>query len=406
MTAQEIAQKAIEAYKAAEAQKAAAQRSTPAIIRGLNDNKQDDVKSDLTDVRSRQLIFARMVRAAMVAKATHGTMAPFACRSVVESWQKQVKNPMNEYILEKTMTADALATGGAFVTTEIAEGIIELLQAATAVRGTAGVDVRVNTTGSLKIKRLDSGATANWIGEAQSIAPSSLGTGYLELSAKKLGLFVPMSNDLVRRQDANIDVEILNSLKTTMAVAEDLAFLRGTGTVYQPLGIYGAIDQTNNAFTMTATPTVLTVTTDANKLMNAVQESNIPIVNPVWYMRPKIKNYLQTLRDTNGYNLAFPEIAANGTWFGAEIRTTTSIPANLGAGTATEIYYGEASALIIADTLNMSVTQVDNVTYLDSNGSTVYGSQTDESAVRIIHETDFALRHNTAFARLDGVTWA
>lgn len=406
MTAQEIAQKAIEAYKAMESQKAATQRSTPAIIRGMNEQAQIETKQDLSDTRSRQLIFARMVRAAMVAKAVHGTMAPFATRQVVESWQKNNKHAMNEYILEKTMTSDALASGGAFVTTEIAEGVIELLQAATAVRGTAGVDIRTNVTGSLKIKRLDSGATANWIGEAQSITASALQTGYLELTAKKLGLFVPMSNDLVRRQDANIDVEILNSLKTTMAVAEDLAFLRGTGTVYQPLGIYGAIDQTTNAFTMTATPTVLTVTTDANKLMNAVQESNIPIINPVWYMRPKIKNYLQTLRDTNGYSLAFPEIAETGKWFGAEIRTTTSIPTNLGGGTATEIYYGEASALIIADCLNMSVTQVDNVTYLDANNNAVYGSQTDESAVRIIHETDFALRHNTAFARLDGVTWA
>jgi hypothetical protein len=114
------------------------------------------------------------------------------------------------------------------------------------------------------------------------------------------------------------------------------------------------------------------------------------------------------LRDGNG-NLGFPEMQ-RGMLKGSMYRTTTQIPNNLTIAAlsnrpnCSEIYYVEATELIVADTPTMDLKVSDEAAYFDGS-AVVSAFSRDVVVYRLILEHDFNIRHPQSAAYMQGVDW-
>jgi HK97 family phage major capsid protein len=195
----------------------------------------------------------------------------------------------------------------------------------------------------------------------------------------------------------------------SLATRMDLAFIRGAGTSFSPLGmrnvLIGTTFETTNVLTMTATPTLTTVTNDLGRLELALLQANVPMTNPGWIFAPRTMVYLMNLRDGNG-NLAFPEMQL-GVLRGKPFRTTTNVPVNLGGGAnESEIYLADFAHVLIGEQSGIELAISQEAAYRDAANTVQASFSRDETVVRAIAKHDFALRHLGCVAVLTGVTWA
>jgi HK97 family phage major capsid protein len=83
-----------------------------------------------------------------------------------------------------------------------------------------------------------------------------------------------------------------------------------------------------------------------------------------YIMSPRVALFLEALRDGNG-NKAFPEMA-EGRLGIYPFMTTTSVPDNLGAGTESEVYFGDFAQFMIGDTEQIMLAASDVAAYDDA----------------------------------------
>lgn len=302
----------------------------------------------------------------------------------------------------KALEASSFSGGGALIPEEYSSDFIEFLYNSTAVRQ-LGATVLDMPEGNLNIGRQNATATANWIGESVAIAPSQGSYGQLRLSAKKLGVFVPVSNDIIRRLPSGFESLVMSDMQNVAVIAEDAKFIRGDGTSDTPKGIYNWV-AASQRFDRDSTNSLATITSDLLRAMYKVEGSNINPVRPGWMFNPRIKFFLMSLRTDDGYPVFLDEMR-NGTLYGAPFVATNSIPKNLGGdGDESEVYYGAFEHAVIGQTLNVMIDMSDAASYL-SGSTTVHGFQADVSVLRLLHEVDFVLRHDSAFAVIEKVDW-
>ncbi len=323
---------------------------------------------------------------------TGGTYAPGMAEAVV-----------------KTLTASSFTAGGATVPTQDAAEIIEFLRPASVIR-------RLNPTvmpmpnGNLTISKLTGGATATYIAEAANAVASQGTTGTLQLSAKKLITIVPISNDLLRFANPQLDTMIRQDAITAMANRQDLAFIRGDGLAGVPRGLRSWC-LAANVETTTAGNALAAVTTNLGTLMADLLNADVRMLRPAWLMHPRTYIFLTTIRDGNG-NFAFRQEMLSGgpmtgTLWGYPYGLTTQIPINL-AVTATdesEIYFVDMADCVIADAVNMTVEVVNGAAYYSSAGTLTGGFSRDETILKIVSEHDFGMRHDASVAYLQDADW-
>jgi hypothetical protein len=135
---------------------------------------------------------------------------------------------------------------------------------------------------------------------------------------------------------------------------------------------------------------------------------NAPNENRAWLLSVRECQFLMDLRDGVGAKV-FPEME-RGYLKGAKFYTTTAIPTNLTVtiGTArpnsSEIYYVEASELLIGNTPTMEL-DVSNVAAYWDGSATVSAFSKDMVVSRLIMEKDFNVRHPHSIAYMQGVDW-
>ena len=303
----------------------------------------------------------------------------------------------------KSLTDTTESGGGAFITAGIAEAYIQLLTAKTVIRSAAGVEKFKMGSGIERFRKETAGTTASWGANGGTAVTASQPTyGEYVMTAKQLTVLVPVQNAWLKRTDAGTDKMVVNRMVTDAAVAEDLGFIRGLGNQFQPLGIYG---QTNSAnlITSNSTVTIANIAADLAAAQNAVYGANVPYSNPGWIMSPQTFYYLKGLRTTTGA-YAFPDLA-DMKLEGADVKVTSAIFNTYGAGTDSEVYFGEFSKLIIGDTEEVDVKFIEDAAYVDASGSTVLGVSTLESVFRLVESTDIFMRYDKAFAVLGTVKW-
>lgn len=299
------------------------------------------------------------------------------------------------------------SAGGFLVQEDVASEVIELLRPASVVMamGPQTIDM---PSGNMTMNRLATGASASYIGEQTDTPATGVQFGQVKLSAKKLGALIPISNDLIRANSQQADRIVRDDLVVSLAQRMDLAFIRGSGTQFSPLGLRnqhtGTPFATTNVLAMTGSPTLATVTTDLGRLELALLNADVPMLRPGWLMAPRTMMHLLNLRDGNG-NYAFPEVQ-RGELRGKPFRVTTQIPTNLGGGTnETELYLADFAHVVVGEHMGIDVAVSTEAAYVDAGSTMRAAFSRDETVMRAIAQHDIGLRHLPAVAILTGVTW-
>lgn len=298
------------------------------------------------------------------------------------------------------------AAGGVTIPRPMAEGLIELLRARVVVRA-AGARTFPMPAGQIRHAKQIAAATATYQGENVAITPSEPSFDKMDQSFKKLTGLVPIGNSLLRHSGLAMAQMVRDDLLKVMALREDLAFIRGDGSSNTPTGIRNWIAAENWLAALDAGIAAEVSAADLalRKAVSVVEDANVALTNPGWIMRASTKNWLASLRDTNG-NILYPSIDANGQLKGAPIHVTSQIPNSLGTdGDETEIYFGEFSEAMIGDSMELNVSMSTEAGYMD--GTTfVSAFQNDLTLMRTISEHDFALEHDVAFSGFNAAGWS
>lgn len=340
------------------------------------------------------IMVARIAQACLV--AGHGADQ----RAIAAAGESLYGSQMGEIVANMEESTDT--KGGFLVNEDYSADFIDILRPKVVVRNMGARPIPM-PDGNLTTRRKTSGTVAQYVGERVPAPATAVEVGQLKMSAKTLRALVPITNQLIRRSSMGVQQMIRDDLVEGVARTEDQQFLRGVGSATAPAGIRSLM-AAGNVFTMTGTGTLTEVDNDLGKLELAVMNANIPMITPGYIVSARTLKFLERLRDGNG-NKVYPEIA-DGRLGMYPIDWTTSVPDNLGGGTnESEIYFGDFAQFQIGDTERIAIAASDVAAY-DDNGTIRAAFSNDETVVRLITEHDTQLRHDTAFARLDGVTWA
>lgn len=292
--------------------------------------------------------------------------------------------------------------GGYLVDTDYSRDFIDLLRPQVVIRRLGARSVPM-PDGNLTMRKKTAGTQASYVGERVPAPTTDMQVGELTMNAKKLMALVPITNQLIRRASYGVDSLVRDDLLSSAAVKEDQQFLRGAVAAGAPTGAR-YLAATGNVLTMTASPSLVTVSSDLSRLILAVKNANLPMLSCGWVMSPTVKEFLANLRDGNG-NIVYPSIEANNTLKGYQIGETTSVPDNLGVGgNESELYFGDWSQFLIGDTYQVALAASTEAAY-DDNGTIRAAFSNDETVIRLIEEHDTQLRYDRAVSVLTGVTW-
>ena len=305
--------------------------------------------------------------------------------------------------LHKALESGSDPAGGFIVPPSYSREIIELLYPMTVVRSSNPV-IWPMPNGTAEVPKLTGGVQAEYVGENQNITTDQPDFGQVALVWKKLACNVPISNDLLRFSAPNAEVVVRNDLAMSLAVREDRAFLRDDGTGQKPRGMRFQSGISTRAATGGTAPTLAQVRADVTALVLAMENSNMPMIRPVWHFAPRIKHFLGNLADGNG-NLIYKDELDRGEFYGLPYKTTTQIPTNLGAGTnESEIYLADYAQVVIGEASELIIEASSVAAYHDGTAVQSAWSR-DQTVIRAIARHDFGLRHALSVAILTGVQW-
>jgi len=306
----------------------------------------------------------------------------------------------------KALSTSGGTTGGFLVPQDYVADVIELLRPATVVRK-SGPRILPMPRGTLAVPKQTSGANATYGAEGAPIATSQQGFGNVIASFKKLTSLVPVSNDMMRFAEPATDEIVRDDLVQQMARGEDKSFLRSDGTVDSPMGIrYFA--PAANLVASNASYSLATVTGELGSASLRLKNANVGMVRPVWWMAPRVEEYLMTVQNSNGFYV-FRDEMLQGKLRKFPYFTTTAIPTNLTIGGATgngsEIYLTDMDSVLICDSMQLRLDVSTDGSYVDSGGVQRNAFQLDQTLIRAIAEHDLQMRHDEAAAVITGVCW-
>lgn len=294
--------------------------------------------------------------------------------------------------------------GGVLIPTSFSAEVIELLRPKSVVRNLGAVSLPLQN-GNLTIPRIKGGAVVGYIGSDEDMPTTGMQFDDLKLSSKKLAALVPISNDLLSYAgvNPNVDRMVVNDLTSSIAIAEDLSFIRGAGTGNLPKGLrFWA--PAFNVFAAPAEVTLAAVELALSALILRLENANSNMIAPGFVMAPRTKRWLSALRDGNG-NKAYPELDQN-MLKGFAVGSTTQVPINLGAdGDESEIHFADFADCFIGEDDAMVIDFSKEASYKDSSGQMVSAFQRDQTLVRVIAKHDFGPRHVESVAVMTNVKW-
>lgn len=326
-----------------------------------------------------------------------------AARGDAEKASKHALKAFNDEAMAKALSSGDAAGGGFLVPPDYSSDIIELLRPAARVRS-AGPLLLPMPVGTVSIPKVTGGSTATYTGEGQNIPITQPAFGMLTLTWRKLTAMVPISNDLIRFATPNADAFVRDDLVRALALREDLAFLRGDGTQNTPKGFLHWAPAATNVSPANATINLTNTTIDLGSMINVLDEANVNIVRPAWFMAPRTKTFLLTQRDGLG-NFAWRDEMVRGTLMGFPFFTTTQIPTNLGVGSdESELYLVEMTNAVLGESERLLIDASTEAAYWDGTALQSTYSR-DQTAIRAIAEHDFGMRHDESVVILSTLKW-
>ena len=354
------------------------------------------------DTVERGIRLARTVKAIALAREMHVTVQDAAKQMYPND------EPLAESLSLSRQKAlgESLGTAGGFlVPPEYSAEIIEFLRDASVIRK-AGARIVPMNSNTLSIPRQDTGASASYIGESQNIGKTEPTFGMIQLSAKKLAALTPISNELIRDSSSAADAFVRDDLVRAMATREDLAFIRGLGTQFEPKGIRywtAAGNVTTANTTVSLANTVADLKTAVRKFK---QGRKGMLVRPFWFMSTRTEQYLMHLTTGAPERYFFRDEMLTGKFFGYPYGVTDQIPDNIGAtSVGSELYLVDMWECLLAENATLEVAISSEAAYYDGTAVQAAFSR-DETVIRTISRHDFALRHALSAHILDDVRWS
>lgn len=127
--------------------------------------------------------------------------------------------------------------GGALVDTSyLAGSFIDEVYVRSAIMRT-GMTMLTGLTGKVSIGKQLSGSTTYWVGENVDVTDSELAFGLTGLDPKTIGVRVPFSRLSLKQTTPDVEMLARRDMTIKMALGIDKAFLYGTGSEAQPLGL-------------------------------------------------------------------------------------------------------------------------------------------------------------------------
>jgi HK97 family phage major capsid protein len=381
-------------------------RRGDALLRG---DGQHDLKSDYADER----LGSRYV-------------GPDADESLVDHVSKggtirTAKRPGQRFetkglgaLMTKALSEGTGAAGGYLVPQQVAAEVMTMLRARSAVARLGPKVVPVART--LAVTSISTGASAYYVAENAAIPVSEQTFAQTPLlTPKELAALVPVSNRLLHDAAISPAVEqvLRQDLAEIMALRQDLAFIQGTGTGGEPLGII-------HTGGLTPAPSLgpdggIPDFDDLKTLVGTLRLQNAPFLQPGWIFNPVILGTLEKLKDSTGRYLAdaglltFDPTGGGGTLLGYPFATTTQIPTNLTVGEnsdTTYVIFGSdwASEAWIGENEALTIEASPTATYTPDGGTTwVSAWQNRQTVFRAVIVHDFALRRPQLFSVMSGV---
>lgn len=310
-------------------------------------------------------------------------------RDAAEIAEKRYNDKATGDAIIRSLSEGVAGDGGNLVETQYAPEMIELLYATAVVRS-AGARVLNMPNGNLTIHRLATGVTGRYEGELNNIAVQQETTDSVQMSAKKLSVLVPVSNELLQDTTGMVNDMVVSDIGSGLSLRQDLAFLRGDGTANTPVGVLNQADPAN-VVTATTLPGAL------SKGRATLRGANLPVRKRGIIMNADLESYYYGYLDKNG-NYVYRDEMDKGQLMGMPFYVTTQIPSNLTTGgmtAGTEMYFGEWSEAIIGETLGLNIDTSTEASYF--NGTTLVSAySTDQTLFRARARHDLALRHRKA----------
>lgn len=309
----------------------------------------------------------------------------------------------------KELVSTTPSAGGYAVPEPLANEIIEILREDSAFL--AGNPRRVGLpNGNLTIPAGDTGVTGGYGAEASDIGVEQQTFREVTLSAKRLSVIVPASNELLAWSIGGMESFIQDDMRGALGELMDLNLLRGTGLSNTPLGITRIAGVPSFAAITGGTSIIHDIEATLARAETEMRNRRVNGRRAAWIMHPRTRIFLSGLRDGNG-NRVYPEIQYGpGEGGGPRLRSkpvyeTTMMPANLGtSGDETDIHLIDFSHVLFGEASGLSFKVSEEASY-KVGGDMHSAFQRNVTLVRALMHHDADIRHTGAVVNITDVDW-
>lgn len=316
----------------------------------------------------------------------------------------------------KDMSVSDDTIGAALIPFTQSSRIIDLLRARAVLMRAGAQEVALPPSGNIAYPRWTSDPTFTYADPdtTTDMSTSNPGTGVVRLMAKSLRGAVTIPNDLLRYSSPSVEMVVRNALAAKAAIAEDNAFLEGSGSSIAPKGLI------NYAASAAETPTVGKITLhvasttgtngdtftpeDVALIQALFEEGNDPDGATAWLMRPtffaRIRNRRAdavTAGDGKGpFMFDLTRSLKDGPVDGVgdvPVYRTTQASANRTKGSGTTLHYvlyGNFRRCIIGRVGVIELALSEHVKFLQ-----------DKTIIRAVLRNDLGLEHEESFVFTD-----
>jgi HK97 family phage major capsid protein len=335
-----------------------------------------------------------------------------------ESFKHLQKTQMWDDFRQLSMTTSDTTAGGAMVQETLSMDLIEVLRASSAVSRLNPQSVQMPTGGVTTIK-LTTGAVAYYVGEGKPPTVTKVGTGRVNLVFRKLMVFVPISNDLIRYALAGSVDAIRRDTVNAARTRGDLAFIRGTGLSDTPTGLRYLAAAAN--IVSSAGTSQANITSDVALAHGAMAAANVPMTMVGTIMAPRSFYYIQSLITANGVK-CFPSMSEGSPSSptrdglpkleGDPVTYTSQMPIDISSaitgytGSAkTDIIIADFDQIMLGESLSMRIDVSQDGGYTDAAGAQQNAFANDETLLRLTMEHDINVKYPEAIYVIKDVAY-
>ena len=294
---------------------------------------------------------------------------------------------------KRDLTVGTDSAGGFLKPTDhLGDAFVEALRSRLVMNG-LGARFMSGLKGDVAIPKLSGGSAAGFVGEAGSVGEQNPTFSQVTMSPKTLGAFVDVSRLLMIQSDPSVEQIIRDDLLNAMAQKIEDVAIEGGGA-NEPTGILGttgigsvAIGTNGGAATWAKIVDLVKEVEVDNAALNA---------NSVAYLtNSKVKSHLAQTAKVASTDSQMILDAPWNSLYGYDMAVTNNVPSDLTKGTGTAL-----SALIFGD---FSQLMIGSFSTADVLIDPYTGSANGNIRIRILQETDVAVRNAESFAAIKDI---